>query len=231
MLRGVATILVGTLTFLWSGALHTTTFQEHMVPIRLAGKVGKTLLVSPFEVTVAEWNLCVRDRGCSQQPIARTADMPVTGVNWFDVSEYITWSNEQSGRKLRLPTREEWRWLNRELQRPEATPAFTDSRLAWAANYGSEPVTEGPVRPKGSFSKTSDGISDLDGNVWEWTSTCAKPLLNGSDPTYCPAYVAQGEHEAAVSIFVREPSSGGCTTGTPPSHVGFRLVTDIERQN
>jgi formylglycine-generating enzyme required for sulfatase activity len=227
MLRGVAAILLGAVLVSWPGSHHNATFLEHMVPVTMLDDATRTLLVTPFEVTQAEWQHCVRDSGCSHKLSASKANMPVTGVNWFDVNEYITWANAQSEGRLRLPTRAEWHWLNRELQKPEAPPAFTDPRLAWAANYGNERVVEGPVKPRGSFSKTSDGVSDLDGNVWEWTSTCAKPLPNGSDPSYCPAYVAEGEHEAAIAIFVREPASGGCATGTPPSHVGFRLVSEF----
>jgi formylglycine-generating enzyme required for sulfatase activity len=229
MLRGTAVILICAVLVSWAGSTHKVNFRKQMVPVRMAGNIGKTLLVSPFEVSVAEWSRCSRAKVCKHQPVSsRDENVPVTGVNWFDVNQYITWANSQSGGRLRLPTHEEWRWLNRDLQKPEAPPAFTDPRLAWAANYGGDPGAEGPVKPRGSFSRTSDGISDLDGNVWEWTSTCAKPTLNGSDPSFCAAYVAEGEHEAAISIFVRDPRSGGCTTGTPPAHIGFRLVANVE---
>ena len=30
---------------------------------------------------------------------------------------------------------------------------------------------------------------------------------------------------AMLSVFVRDPASGGCAAGTPPANVGFRLVT------
>ena len=44
----------------------------------------------------------------------------------------------------------------------------------------------------------------------------------------CPAFVAQGLHEAVISVFIRDPATGGCASGVPPPHVGFRLVSDIE---
>jgi formylglycine-generating enzyme required for sulfatase activity len=94
--------------------------------------------------------------------------------------------------------------------------------MAWAANYDQEKAIGGPVQKSGAFSTTPDGIADLDGNVWEWTSSCFRPDFE----SLCPAYVAAGEHEATVSIFVREPALGGCATGTPPAHLGFRLVAD-----
>lgn len=95
--------------------------------------------------------------------------------------------------------------------------------MAWAADYGSMPAISGVIRPSGGFGALPNGISDLTGNVWEWTATCAK---DGFDPSRCPAYKVEGQHETALSIFVRDPFSGGCAAGTPPNHVGFRLVSD-----
>jgi hypothetical protein len=30
-----------------------------------------------------------------------------------------------------------------------------------------------------------------------------------------------------LSIFVRDPASGGCSAGVPPANIGFRLVRDL----
>jgi formylglycine-generating enzyme required for sulfatase activity len=67
----------------------------------------------------------------------------------------------------------------------------------------------------------------LDGNVWEWTSSCFRPGFESATENRCPAFVAAGEHEAIVSLFVRDPATGGCALGTPPTHLGFRLVSDL----
>ncbi len=224
MLRSVAAILAGVLAVTWAGLPKDLSYRETMVPVRMAADAAKTLLVAPREVTVSEWNRCVRDGGCSPLPQTSAGNLPVAGVNWFDVNEYLAWARKHVDPGLRLPTRAEWRWLYRDLQKPEPAPIFTDPRLAWAANYGNEESAEGPVRAGGSYSTTADGISDLDSNVWEWTSTCAKSSANESN---CPAYVAEGLHEAAISVFIRNPAAGGCATGTPPTYVGFRLVADL----
>jgi formylglycine-generating enzyme required for sulfatase activity len=81
------------------------------------------------------------------------------------------------------------------------------------------------VEPSGGFGALTNGIQDLGGSVWEWTSTCA---VGDADDERCPAYVAQGLHQAVISIFIRDPAAGGCTSGVPPPHVGFRLVSDID---
>jgi formylglycine-generating enzyme required for sulfatase activity len=217
-------VLVIAAVAIWPGAAAETGLATQLIPVALIDDGGRVLKVARFEVTVASWRQCFDSGGCSHLLVRSSASdqLPVTGVNWFDVNEYLDWINAGNGGGLRLPTLAEWRVIARSLAREKPAPLFTDPRLAWAATYGQETTQTGPPRRVGSFSTTPEGISDLDGNVWEWTSSCAKPGFGD----LCPAYVAAGEHEAAISIFVRDPASGGCATGTPPTHLGFRVVSD-----
>jgi formylglycine-generating enzyme required for sulfatase activity len=146
----------------------------------------------------------------------------MTGVNRFDVDEYLAWINAKSGHSYRLPTAEEWNVISNGLARRKTKKLFDDPRLAWAANYGSAEEISAKVRSSGSFG-TINGIADLSGNVWEWTSTCATANSGDND---CPAYFAEGLHEAAISIFIRDPLNGGCAVGAPPANLGFRLVDE-----
>lgn len=223
MVRTGIALLVAALALGWSCDTHDAGFTAQMAPVTLAD--GTVLHVSRHEVTVASWRQCFAEGGCSHMPVGDKTDgqLPVTGVNWFDVNEYLNWANGRVGDGLRLPTVAEWRFAARSFAREKPAPLFTDPRLAWAAAYGQEASQSGPPKVVGSFTTTSEGISDLDGNVWEWTANCAKPGFDGGQ---CPAYVTAGEHEAIVSIFVRNPAAGGCATGTPPAHLGFRLVAD-----
>ncbi|MDE2384457.1 MAG: SUMF1/EgtB/PvdO family nonheme iron enzyme [Alphaproteobacteria bacterium] len=227
MLRSAVAMAVGALILSWAGLPHDTSLRERMVPVKMAD--GHILHVAPIEVTAADWALCVQDKGCTfspKAPVTPTSPQPVTGVNYFDIHQYLAWANAKSGGGLRLPTRDEWRWLNRSLEKPKAEPLFTDPRLAWAANYGQEESPGGPVRKSGSFTTTADGISDLDGNVWEWTSTCAVQGFEGKAAHDCPAFKVEGAHEAEIPVFLRNPAAGGCALGTPPTYLGFRLVSD-----
>ncbi len=224
MVRTGIAFLVAALALSWPGTARDAGQRPQMIPIAIG---GHALQVSPHEVTIASWRQCFADGGCSHLPVGPSVSdqLPVTGVNWFDVNEYLNWANARDGGGLRLPTLDEWRVIARTLAHEKPAPLFTDPRLAWAANYGQETTQSGPPRMAGSFSTTPEGISDLDGNVWEWTSSCAKPGFGD----LCPAYVTAGEHEAAVSVFVRDPASGGCATGAPPTHLGFRLVADMPK--
>ena len=228
MLRSSIAILIAAVAIGLPGGAPDSSFREGMVPVRIADGVGHTILVSRYEVTMKSWQQCYRRHGCSYMPksVADPAHMPATGVNWFDVNEYLAWANERAGGGLRLPTGEEWRYLNRGHEEPQPDPLFTDPRLEWAANYGRERTPTGPVRTGGAYGMSGDGVADLDGNVWEWTSSCYKPGFSEGRNADCPAFLAMGAHEAVVSVFIRNPASGGCATGTPPTHLGFRLVMD-----
>jgi formylglycine-generating enzyme required for sulfatase activity len=187
---------------------------------------GSTLQVMTREVTRREWKACA-DTGACEDLTGRIdpaePDLPMTGVNRFDVEAYLAWINAQGGADVRLPSADEWKAIAAALPRQSYKKLFDDPRLAWAADYGAMPAISGVLRPSGGFGTLPNGISDLSGNVWEWTSTCAK---EGFDPSRCPAYKVEGQHETALSIFVRDPFSGGCAAGTPPNHVGFRLVSE-----
>jgi hypothetical protein len=193
---------------------------------------GRTISVAVHETSWSQWKACVDGGGCAFLPDRKTAIVdevyPVTGVNAFDIDEYVAWINRKSGfgsgsrsdQAYRLPTAAEWREIARELPRPEYKKLFSDPRLAWAADYGAMPKISNEIRKSGSFGAFRNGIADLGGNVWEWTSTCT---IN-AEPGRCPGFLVEGLHEVKLSALIREPALGGCTTGVPPPHMGFRLV-------
>jgi formylglycine-generating enzyme required for sulfatase activity len=180
------------------------------------------------EVTIAQWQACVADGGCSHHPQrglgAVSDDYPVTDIGALDAQEFVAWAQNTIDPNLRLPTLEEWyRFSSVAPYRP--TKIFTDPRMAWAATYGAEGETDPTLKPGSGFGTNSSGIADVLGNVWEWTSTCVVNIPPEDVARRCPAYFAAGAHEARVSVFVRDPSTGGCATGTPPAHLGLRLVS------
>jgi formylglycine-generating enzyme required for sulfatase activity len=189
------------------------------------------IYVQKYEVTVAEWNKCNAAGRCSLALHTTgnhtEADMPATGLSFIDVFEYITWINATTRMEFRLPTLAEWEHMAAAVLPPIPDPIFTDPELTWASAYLMEPQTKRTLRPRGTFETTSEGIVDLNGSVWEWTQDCyagADSTLKGDG--YCPAYFVGGEHIAAVPFLVRDPARGGCAVGSPPAHLGMRLVSD-----
>jgi formylglycine-generating enzyme required for sulfatase activity len=198
-----------------------------LVAVDLPGR-DRSLFVARHEVSYAAWQACHAAGACSYLPPAAfqgdASRYPITGINALDAEAFIAWANRAAGASYRLPTPEEWRVLALKVLPEKPPPLFTDPRLAWAASYNAERRVPAKLRPRGSFKLSPDGIADLDGNVWEWTSGCANPAFAHDT---CPAFIAMGEHEAVVPIFVRDPASGGCATGIPPANLGLRLVSDI----
>ena len=95
--------------------------------------------------------------GSWRQPGFRQTDRhPVACVNWDDAQAYVSWLSRRTGAVYRLPTVAEW----------------------VSAATGSEPgcYTErtgfGGTCPVGSYGTNAAGLSDMLGNVWEFTEDC-----------------------------------------------------------
>ncbi|WP_380057709.1 formylglycine-generating enzyme family protein [Falsihalocynthiibacter sp. SS001] len=191
---------------------------------------GHAIYVQRYEVTVAEWNQCHEQGACTLNLRARPDQLPsttpATGLSYVDAQEYVAWMNAASGRKFRLPTAEEWNYMAAPVLPETPDPIFTDPSLTWASSYLTEGLAPRALKPQGSFSQSPQGIADLDGSVWEWTQECYAGAGDDITPDRCPAFIVGGEHIAAMSYLIRDPARGGCAAGTPPAHLGMRLVAD-----
>lgn len=193
------------------------------------------------QVTAAAYQRCVAEGACKPVGSPPAApDRPVVQVSWHDANDYAAWLSRRTGVTYRLPTDEEWahaagsRWRDDVI----AIDASDPSRR-WLERYEREAnlrdAAEGPSEPQpiGSFGANENGLLDLSGNVWEWTSTCFTRVAldeTGRAPTVnCGVRVVEGQHRSYVTDFIRDARAGGCAAGIPPTNLGFRLV--VERGN
>jgi len=114
--------------------------------------------------------------------------LPVTRVLWSEASNYCSWKYRNGGR---LPTEEEWEAAARgsQLRRYPWGNQWEPGR----ANVAS--AQRGGPAPVGSFAQgaTPDSISDLIGNVWEWTGSRMLPYPGGTaDSGAANEYVIRG---------------------------------------
>ncbi len=200
----------------------------------------RDLEIMRYQVTAADYARCVADGACKRldKPAPR-GDLPVTGVSHSDATDYAAWLSRETSTVWRLPSDREWaqaagsRFVDdaRGIDPDGANPA-----RRWLADYDRETnrkAASDPVpRPVGSLGANEHGISDIAGNVWEWTQSCLRRVSLDAggrtvgETTNCGIYVVEGQHRAMMTFFIRNPKSGGCSVGTPPDNLGFRLVRE-----
>ena len=132
------------------------------------------------EVTVAEFDRCVRARACSRPDEGDScnagkgelADHPINCVDAAQAVAYCRWVGK------RLPTDEEWEYAARGSD-PRHYPwgdAGVAERACWARRAGQQGTC-----PVGSFPSgvSPFGALDMAGNVWEWTDSDHHPHPHG----------------------------------------------------
>ena len=164
-------------------------------------------------------------------------DHPVVHVACEDAEAFAAWCGR------RLPTEAEWEVA--------ARGGLVDAAYAWGAEFapngqllanvwtgafpwyfarGGEPGTT----PVGSFPPNDYGLSDMIGNVWEWTSSPfappARPACACSPPSAGQlialkggSFLCAGEYCARYRPAARIGLSPDSTT----AHVGFRCAADV----
>lgn len=133
-----------------AGPVHTVTIQPFYL--------GK------FELTQAEWLSLM-----GTNPSVRKGDrLPVDSVSWKDAQELVRKLNERvPGRAFRLPTEAEWEFA----ARAGTAPGCPVAETAW---FDESDKTAAP-HPVGTKKPNKLGLYDLQGNLWEWTSSLLRP--------------------------------------------------------
>jgi formylglycine-generating enzyme required for sulfatase activity len=130
---------------------------------------------------------------------AQTDEHPVVCVSLEDAQAYAAWLSRKTGQRYRLPTDAEWHYLaaSEDWDRAGADQLCVigngADRSAMEANpqWSGTACRDGFVgtAPVGRFAKSLWGLHDLNGNAWEWVSTCApEPRPDAVFPApSCPA--------------------------------------------
>jgi formylglycine-generating enzyme required for sulfatase activity len=201
-------------------------------------RFGRPLSIMVHQVSAADYQHCVDEAACRalDSNINVAIDRPVVQVSWHDADAYATWLSRKTGEHYRLPTDAEWAFAAGRKFGDDALPVdVNDPSKRWISRYereSDEDAGDSEAHAFGHFGANENGLLDLSGNVWEWTSTCfvrttvddtGAAIANNSN---CGVRVAEGRHRAYVTDFIRDARAGGCAAGVPPSNLGFRLVRE-----
>ena len=105
------------------------------------------------------------------------AGQPVVNVSWQDATDYCAWLAKTTGRKLRLPSEEEWEHAARGGLKGKKYPwgDALDPSLAWYGRKwnGSKTLADACYGKPNAY-----GLCGMAGNVWEWVADWYVPVFN-----------------------------------------------------
>jgi formylglycine-generating enzyme required for sulfatase activity len=201
-----------------------------------------TYFISRYEVTSGQFLAFVKATGFQLGPrtLSTASDHPAVNVSWPDALAYCRWLDDNlrtshqtpqrlkdvlnGGWRIGLPSEAEW----------EKAARGTDGRIY--------PWGDTPRRDRANYQFTHTlpvgsldcpecpfGLSDMSGNVWEWTRTPYHQNLQDSLTAQvnldAPAlWVMRGGHYGDPPQYVRTAIRGGADPGARRAFIGFRLV-------
>lgn len=132
--------------------------------------------LSATEITFDQWQVCVAEGACRSGQDDHgwgRQTRPVINVTYDDAAAYARWLGSRWQRPCRLPREDEWE---------RAARADRATAYWWGDEIGTDHANcrhcggewDGKMTaPVGSFPANPYGLYDMEGNVWEWTTTCA----------------------------------------------------------
>ncbi|MDX1531231.1 MAG: formylglycine-generating enzyme family protein [Rhodothermales bacterium] len=166
-------------------------------------------------------------------------DHPATQVSWHDAAAYCDWAGK------RLPTETEWEHAARGATNSDRRYAWGDELAdgdryfanTWTGTFPAENTAADGfslTSPVGLFGETPLGLTDMGGNVWEWTADWYRSYADRDAP-FTPT--ATSEKVQRGGSFLCHPSychgyrvsaRSHATPETSLMHVGFRCAQDAE---
>jgi formylglycine-generating enzyme required for sulfatase activity len=196
-------------------------------------RIGKPYQISRYPVTNSQFLVFLKDpqgwaipdwwdgapedeRRQEWSPRFAYTNHPCEQVSWWAAKAFCRWLNKCSGRSIDLPSEQQW----------ERAAAGPDGRKypwqgSWTDGYANAGSSIGATSAVGLFpaGRSEDGLHDLAGNVWEWTTDLFDPSDRGS-----VARAVRGGCWITRPEGCRAASRDGDLPGVRYSYLGFRVV-------
>jgi formylglycine-generating enzyme required for sulfatase activity len=201
-----------------------------------------TFYIGRYEVTVAQFQVFVETTGrkTEAQTLAAPPTHPVTFVSWPDALAYCRWLESEmktseatpqllkdrlnTGWHITLPSEAEWE---------KAARSADGRRYPWGNEVRSDRANvsrQGTV-PVGSIAcpECAYGLSDLSGNIWEWTRSPYQPYPydprdDNSTAGLDALWVMRGGSFNDNLQMARTTTRGAADPGARRAFIGFRIA-------
>jgi formylglycine-generating enzyme required for sulfatase activity len=190
-----------------------------------------------FEVTFAEWEVCVAAKECSDRLRDEgwgRKDRPVINASWEHAKEYLRWLSKRTGMAYRLPSEAEWEYAAR---------AGTQTAYWWGDKIGRKHATclgcgsrwdMRKTTPVGGFPANAFGLHEMLGNAAEWVEDCWNDDYSGA-PTDgsawtqgdCSQRVLRGGSWVSMASVLRSAARSKFRVSHRDVYTGFRVARSL----
>jgi formylglycine-generating enzyme required for sulfatase activity len=153
-------------------------------------------------------------------PFDQTSQHPVICITANNAQAYAEWLSEQTGVNYRLPTQQEFTYLNNQLQLnnscQSANLAGSEASEENKATDNTLSCSDGQIftAPVATFS-TNLKVADLNGNVSEWVTNCSNQTVCAIGNSWRSGFNSNNTQPLAEAV------------NQTYSHIGFRLVREL----
>ena len=172
------------------------------------------VLIGRWPIVNAQVREFLGERAAAAHEAEALADHPATGLTRADAEAFCAWLSERLGRRVRLPTGDEWEAAARggdgrpypwgDMFDPERC-ACAESGWGWTVPVDAHPAGAGPF-----------GTEQQAGNVWEWV---ADRGADGWGAVRGGSYLDTGWGLRASRVQPADPER-------PTNTTGFRIVVE-----
>ncbi|MBX7240116.1 MAG: formylglycine-generating enzyme family protein [Bacteroidia bacterium] len=187
--------------------------------------------LSKYEVTVGQWKIYCKETGRESVLFPGGSsdwnnDLPVSGVTWYEATDFCKWLSEKTGLNYRLPAEAEWEYAARggNLAENKRYSGGSDAnQLAW---YNENSMLM--AHPVGMKKPNALGLYDMSGNVYEWCLDIYGPYEDASAESGENKRIIRGGSFAKSSSFVRIANRSSFDPARRNAEIGFRIARNGE---